>query len=152
MSTACGRLQGGSAHVDAWGEGVKKPDLFVDVINGWPLKALCPPANNKTNFSLIIVVWCPVARRGSWMPGAKYLPFYKIFCLSLYNFWWPFSTHLHKNWMPGVIAPPLNATAGVRLLPGAGKLSIVRSNECKYWLLGMNLPLLFWHSLMKNVQ
>src|SRR6218665_110776 len=43
MSTACGRPQGvgGSAHVDACGQGKggQKPDFFVDVINGWPLIA-----------------------------------------------------------------------------------------------------------------
>ncbi len=36
MSTACGRPQGGPAHVDR-GKGGQKSDFFVDVINGWPL-------------------------------------------------------------------------------------------------------------------
>jgi len=37
MSTACECPQGGGgpAHVDR-GEGGRKPDFFVEVINGWP--------------------------------------------------------------------------------------------------------------------
>ena|SRR6218665_2540593 len=37
MSTACGRPQWGSG---SCGQRDQKPDLFVDVINGWPLTKL----------------------------------------------------------------------------------------------------------------
>jgi len=35
--------EGGPAHVDACGQGrggLKKSDIFVDIINGWPLKQI----------------------------------------------------------------------------------------------------------------
>ena len=42
MSTACGRPQGGGgSSPSGQGGGGRKPDFFVDVINGWPLIAYC---------------------------------------------------------------------------------------------------------------
>ena len=51
MSTACGRPQGGSGSCGQ-GEGNKKSDFFVDVINGWPLtlrltRAIETPMNSN---------------------------------------------------------------------------------------------------------
>ena len=48
MSTVCGRPQGegGPAHVD---RGSQKRDLFVDIINGWPLTILQGDSITKPN-------------------------------------------------------------------------------------------------------
>ena len=47
--------QGGLAHADACGQGDKKQDFFVDVINGWPLIAGLTDRMGKQDFRAIVI-------------------------------------------------------------------------------------------------
>ena len=78
MSTVCGRPQGGeggSAHVDACGqgEGDQKRDFFVDVINGWPLIS-----------ALFCAVWRRIVDLFCCCRLYYFVPFFDGVCLTVF--------------------------------------------------------------------